>query len=92
MGKPYTIDSAGRAGYLWQYMCGSNAKINFKGFGAEVYIGKNVRLPKNGLSVKTDCIIHIGDGVRLETDGLGQVGIVVLKLEKIVCFHGEYHY
>ena len=39
----------------------SGGKVFFEGFGASVHIGKGVRLPKEGLYVKKDSQVSIGD-------------------------------
>lgn len=48
----------------------SEGKVLFSGFGAEVKIGKNVKLPPNGICVGTGCVLEIGDNTNISSSTL----------------------
>ena len=54
--------------------------IKFRGFGASTYIGKNVKLPKNGLSLKSDCHVHIGNNTDISAWWISLAGSNELKI------------
>lgn len=58
----------------------TESPIKFRGFGASAYIGKNVKLPKNGLSLKSDCHVHIGNNTDISYWSINLIGFNELTI------------
>ena len=58
----------------------SEGKVLFSGFGAEVRIGKNVKLPPKGICIGTECVLEIGDNTDISSSTLTMSKNNVLKI------------
>lgn len=82
MDKSLPFNLKGKESDIYGNVCENYTEtpIKFRGFGASTYIGKNVKLPKNGLSLKSDCHVHIGNNTDISAWSISLAGSNELKI------------